>query len=164
MNRHSLLLADAAATERFGAALARALISRAGLIVRLRGPLGAGKTTLARGWLRALGALGPIRSPTYTLIEPYDLDGRELLHMDLYRLQSPEEIEGLGLDDYPPHRTWWLVEWPERGGTRLPPAELEIHLHMHEEKRKVDLWFDPGVATLLIPALALFELESRVSH
>ncbi|GAC1627298.1 MAG: hypothetical protein NVS9B10_16120 [Nevskia sp.] len=132
-----LLLDDAEATERLGAALARALVARPGLVVFLEGELGAGKTTLARGWLRALGATGPIRSPTYTLIEPYCLDGRDVLHMDLYRLRSPHELEGLGLDDYAPQRSWWLVEWPAQGGERMPPPDLRIALQMHDQKRKI---------------------------
>jgi tRNA threonylcarbamoyladenosine biosynthesis protein TsaE len=123
-----LVLADAAATEAAGAALGRATADRPGLVVYLRGELGAGKTTLARGWLRALGAAGAIRSPTYTLVEPYELNGRSTLHLDLYRLNDPAELEQLGLLDTPPDRSLWLVEWPERGGGRLPRADLDIVL------------------------------------
>jgi tRNA threonylcarbamoyladenosine biosynthesis protein TsaE len=123
-----LALADAAATVAAGAALGRATAHRPGLVVYLRGELGAGKTTLARGWLRALGADGAIRSPTYTLVEPYELNGRSTLHVDLYRLQGPAELEQLGLADTPPDRSLWLVEWPERAGGRLPPADLDIFL------------------------------------
>lgn len=151
MKTHTLLLADAEATERLGAALALALSPRSGLVVHLRGALGAGKTTLARGWLRALGASGPIRSPTYTLVEPYLLNGRELVHMDLYRLQTPEELEGLGLDSYPPQQTWWLVEWPERGGARMPSADLSLHLQLHGAQRKIDVLGDEKIAELLMP-------------
>ncbi len=139
MSTHELVLDDQESTERFGAALARGLSSCPGLVVFLEGELGAGKTTLARGCLRALGAAGPIRSPTYTLIEPYQLDGRDLLHMDLYRLRSPDELEGLGLDDYSPQRSWWLIEWPAQGGDRLPPADLQIVLQIHDQKRKITL-------------------------
>ena len=147
------LLADAEATERLGAALALALDSRAGLVVHLEGELGAGKTTLARGWLRALGAAGPIRSPTYTLVEPYRLARHELLHMDLYRLETTDEFEGLGLDDHSPQQCWWLVEWPERGGAGVPAADLTIRLYMHDSMRKIELDAVAGVAVLLTPIL-----------
>lgn len=124
----SLFLPSATETESLGAALAEALRDRPGAVVYLEGPLGAGKTTLARGLLRALGVRGAIRSPTYTLLEPYELDGRTVVHMDLYRLADEREIEPLGLRDYPPARCWWLVEWPERGGQRLPPPDLRVAL------------------------------------
>lgn len=125
-------LADAAATEALGAKLAGAL--RCGVIY-LSGDLGAGKTTLARGLLRALGVTGTIRSPTYTLMEIYDTPERVVLHMDLYRLQSPLELHQLGLMDYPPERTLWLVEWPERAAELLPPADLHLHLQMQGNGR-----------------------------
>src|SRR5690606_28627226 len=95
-------LADAEATAALGAALAHVFDGEAGGVIFLEGDLGSGKTTLARGLLRALGVTGAIRSPTYTLLEPYELSPRSLLHMDLYRLQDPEELEQLGLADQPP--------------------------------------------------------------
>lgn len=119
-------------TARFGTGLAAALNQvlkpYQGAILYLRGDLGAGKTTLARSLLRALGVDGPVRSPTYTLMEPYRAGGRELLHMDLYRLRAPEELENLGLGDFPSATTLWLVEWPERGQGLLPVADLELSL------------------------------------
>lgn len=124
----TLTLKSAEDTAALGAAVARALLDRAGAVLYLQGPLGAGKTTLARGLLRALGVQGAIRSPTYTLLEPYDIGGRTLVHLDLYRLNDERELEPLGLRDYPPERCWWLVEWPERGGARLPPADLVVTL------------------------------------
>ncbi len=140
MSRFDVHLADDAATEALGARLALALKDEAGGVVYLNGTLGAGKTTLARGWLRALGVTGSIRSPTYTLIEPYTLDnGRELLHLDLYRLITPDELDGLGLDDYSPARCWWLVEWPECGVGRLPPARLIIDLRADGEGRMASI-------------------------
>ena len=134
-----LVLADAEATTALGAALARILARRAGAVLFLHGDLGAGKTTLARGVLRALGVTGTIRSPTYTLIEPYSAAGCELLHMDLYRLQDPEELHQLGLIDYPPERTVWLVEWPERAGNLLPQPDISIVLSRSENARNVEL-------------------------
>lgn len=132
-------LGSAADTEALGVELAGWLRARPGAVIYLRGPLGAGKTTLARGLLRALGVSGPIRSPTYTLMEPYEADGRALIHLDLYRLRSPLEAEQLGLADYPPDRSWWLVEWPERGGDFLPPASLSVTLAHHGQGRTAQI-------------------------
>lgn len=151
-------LPDAAATEALGAALALALRQRPGLLVFLRGELGSGKTTLARGWLRALGVRGSIRSPTYTLVEPYgldgELDGADVLHLDLYRLQSAAELEQLGLADTPPERSLWLVEWPERAAGRLPAPDLEIRLETVPGGRRATLLATPELADLLkqVPA------------
>lgn len=146
-----LTLRDAEQTAALGAAVAKALAGRPGAVVHLEGPLGAGKTTLARGLLRALGVTGTIRSPTYTLLEPYDAGGKALIHLDLYRLADERELEPLGLRDYPPESTWWLVEWPERGGTRLPSADLRITLAHDPAGRS---------ATLSGPAHGLIRLSS----
>lgn len=136
MIRH---LDDEADTAAFGAALASVLAARPGAVVYLYGDLGAGKTTLARGLLRGCGVGGAIRSPTYTLLEPYSVAGRELLHMDLYRLRDPEELHQLGLVDYPPERTVWLVEWPQRGAGVLPPADISIAMRTDGKGRNVEL-------------------------
>jgi tRNA threonylcarbamoyladenosine biosynthesis protein TsaE len=93
-------------------------------VVTLSGELGAGKSTFARGVLRALGVRGPIKSPSYTLVEQYELPSIHVLHLDLYRLQDPDELENLGLSDYHRPGHLWLVEWPERGAGRLPAADL----------------------------------------
>ncbi|MBV8063438.1 MAG: tRNA (adenosine(37)-N6)-threonylcarbamoyltransferase complex ATPase subunit type 1 TsaE [Nevskia sp.] len=143
-------LADAAATEAAGARLAALLSPRRGLVVYLHGQLGAGKTTLVRGWLRALGAKGAIRSPTYTLVEPYELQGRSLLHMDLYRLSDAAELEQLGVYDTPPESSVWLVEWPERGAGELPPPDLSIFLQVADPGREIRLETSPAVAPLLV--------------
>jgi len=95
-------------------------------MVHLHGDLGAGKSTLARAFLRALGTTGAIPSPTYTLVERYPLSNGEAVHLDLYRLGDAAELDFLGLDDLSPHV--WLVEWPERAGTGLPPVDLRIEL------------------------------------
>lgn len=128
MLEQRLTLPDEAATIRLGGSLAGLMRRRRGGVVTLHGDLGAGKTTLARACLRALGATGAVKSPTYTLVEPYVLGSCRVLHMDLYRLSEPEELYGLGVFDEPPTLAWWLVEWPEKGGALLPPATLEIHL------------------------------------
>lgn len=121
-------LADAEATAELGASLACELLKSPGGVLYLIGDLGAGKTTLARGFLREAGVAGPMRSPTYTLLEPYVVKRREFLHLDLYRLNEPSEVEELGLRDYPPDRTIWLIEWPERGEGHLPPPNLVVRL------------------------------------
>jgi tRNA threonylcarbamoyladenosine biosynthesis protein TsaE len=120
-----LPLRDPDATEALGHALAATQVMPA--VVYLHGDLGAGKSTLARAWLRALGVTGTIRSPTYTLVERYPLPGGgEALHLDLYRIGGAGELEFLALDDAP--GALWLVEWPERGGGALPMADLQIDL------------------------------------
>lgn len=123
-------LADEDATQAFAAAAARALPAPAGapLIVYLRGDLGAGKTSLARGLLRALGETGPVRSPTYALVAAYELVGGRVIHLDLYRLEDPGELEQLGLRDLLDDSRLWLVEWPERGEGHLPPADALLEL------------------------------------
>ena len=121
-------LADSVATENLGRALARGLPERTqGLVVYLRGELGAGKTTCARAMLRSLGVTGLIRSPTYTLVEVYALGVRHFVHVDLYRLVDPEEVGNLGLRDYLVPEHILLIEWPEKGGG-LPRPDLVITL------------------------------------
>lgn len=129
-----LNLPDTAATDTFGAALAASRPSPA--VVYLHGNLGAGKSTLARALLRTLGVRGAIRSPTYTLVEAYRLQtGGEALHLDLYRIAAAAELEFLGLDALAADAALWLVEWPERGGTALPQADLRIDLAVAGEGR-----------------------------
>jgi tRNA threonylcarbamoyladenosine biosynthesis protein TsaE len=120
-----LHLPDPAATDALGAALAQTRPGHA--VVALEGDLGAGKSSLARACLRALGVTGAVRSPTYTLVERYPLAaGGEALHMDLYRIGDAAELEFLGLDDM--DARLWLVEWPDRGRGGLPPVDLRIAL------------------------------------
>jgi len=121
-----LELADAPDTEAFGARLADA--SERGALIFLHGELGAGKTTLVRGFLRQLGYQGPVRSPTYTLIEPYELSGRAIYHMDLYRMADPEELEYVGVRDYLGEEGICLVEWPERAEELLRAPDLSLYL------------------------------------
>ncbi len=129
-----LRLADLESTEAVGAALARALpqgdavLARGAAVLHLRGDLGTGKTALARSLLRALGVSGPVRSPTYTLVETYELPALTGIHVDLYRLRSAEEVFDLGLRDQAlPHRLF-LIEWPEQGGAAVPAPDLDVAL------------------------------------
>jgi tRNA threonylcarbamoyladenosine biosynthesis protein TsaE len=107
-------------------------------VVTLSGDLGAGKSTFARGVLRALGAQGPIKSPSYTLIESYELPGIIVLHLDLYRLHDPEELDNLGLADHHRPGYLWLVEWPERGVGRLPPADLGFVFSIANDGHRIE--------------------------
>jgi tRNA threonylcarbamoyladenosine biosynthesis protein TsaE len=107
-------------------------------VIELRGELGTGKSTFARGVLRALGATGPIKSPSYTLMETYDLPGVQALHLDLYRLNDPEELEHLGLADYYRAGNLWLIEWPEKGDGRLPPPDLRFEFFIGPEGHRIE--------------------------
>lgn len=133
---HPKRLDDVTATESFGARLAHAL-GDAGAVVALAGPLGAGKTTLVRGCLRALGHAGPVRSPTYTLVEPYAFGDRRVLHIDLYRIAAADELESLGLREETDGCAVWLIEWPERGAGRLPAPDLTLALDYLNAGRSV---------------------------
>lgn len=122
-------------TLAFGERLGRALQGPA--VIFLRGDLGAGKTTLCRGLLRALGHGGSVRSPTYTLVEPYELHERALYHFDLYRLLDPMELEELGIRDYLDPQAVLLFEWPDRGGAHLPAPDIELRLEPCGSGRRV---------------------------
>jgi tRNA threonylcarbamoyladenosine biosynthesis protein TsaE len=117
------LLADEAATQGLGARLAAHL--PAGVVLYLDGDLGAGKTTLARALIQHLVPGARVKSPTYSLVETYDIPHGVLHHLDLYRIADPGEFDYLGLDDA---GATWLIEWPERGGDRIPPADLILRL------------------------------------
>jgi tRNA threonylcarbamoyladenosine biosynthesis protein TsaE len=136
MNR-KIFLPDSRSTEALAEALALTLPDRA--VVFLHGELGAGKSTLARAMLRALGVTGPIKSPTYTLVERYPLGVGEAVHLDLYRIASTGELEFLGLDELAAGARLWLVEWPERGGAALPTADLIVHLTVDRDGRQAEL-------------------------
>ncbi|MGD0491411.1 MAG: tRNA (adenosine(37)-N6)-threonylcarbamoyltransferase complex ATPase subunit type 1 TsaE [Steroidobacteraceae bacterium] len=131
-------LPDAEATEALGAALARAFPGPAAEStgLHLEGDLGAGKTTCVRSLLRALGVSGLIRSPTFTLVETYRLTELTCVHVDLYRLSGPEEVEELGLRDFLGAGCLLLVEWPSKGAQALPPPDLELSLSFADAGRR----------------------------
>ena len=133
-------LPDDSGTEALGAALARSFPSFAsGAVVYLQGELGSGKTSCARSLLRALGVSSPVRSPTYTLVDHYSLPDLECIHVDLYRLRSAAEVEELGLRDLTGQRCLMLIEWPERGGASVPPADLNVTLRYADVGRAASL-------------------------
>jgi tRNA threonylcarbamoyladenosine biosynthesis protein TsaE len=131
-----LNLADSRTTEALGAALARAFPGAGtGAVVYLQGELGAGKTTCVRSLLRTLGVTAPVRSPTYTLVDSYTLGTLNCVHIDLYRLQSDIEAEELGLRDLTGPGFLMLIEWPEKGGSAVPHADLKLQLTYAGESR-----------------------------
>jgi len=151
MSEDSLFLPDEPATERFGRLLAVATSdlpvqadslnalpgSTRGGRVFLDGDLGAGKTTLARGVLRGYGHQGAVKSPTYTLVEPYEFSRYNIYHFDLYRLSDPEEVEFLGVSDYLEQPNLCLIEWPSQGGSLLPSPDLRIVLRREGSGRRI---------------------------
>jgi tRNA threonylcarbamoyladenosine biosynthesis protein TsaE len=136
-----LSLPTSAATEQLGEALARSLPQppSEGIVVYLRGELGTGKTTCVRSFLRFLGAPGPVRSPTYTLLETYALTPLTCVHVDLYRVRTEGEVEELGLRDLLDGRHLLLIEWPEKGGLAVPAADLDLHLEYADDGRLATL-------------------------
>ncbi len=129
-------LADEAATLAFGAQLARELIP--GMTFYLEGDLGAGKTTLVRGLLRALGYAGRVKSPTYTLAETYSLPAFELYHYDLYRMHDPREWLDAGFRDVIGGQAVSLIEWPEKAAGWLPPPDVIIRLTIADDAREIE--------------------------
>lgn len=121
--------------EAFGATLADFIQS--GALVTLSGNLGAGKTTLTRGFMHAVGHKGAVKSPTYTLVEPYEINGRRVMHFDLYRLSDPEELEFLGFRDYLDGLTTCLIEWPEKAAGYLPEPDLAISISVVKDGRQI---------------------------
>ncbi|WP_096086042.1 tRNA (adenosine(37)-N6)-threonylcarbamoyltransferase complex ATPase subunit type 1 TsaE [Agaribacterium haliotis] len=137
-------LADEAASLDFASNLALALKrqlqhEQRGLTIFLLGTLGAGKTTLCRGLLRSLGHSGAVKSPTYTLVEPYELEGVPAYHFDLYRLADAEELEYMGIRDYFEQNSLRLIEWPQRGEGILPSADLTVALDVQLPGRAVTI-------------------------
>lgn len=129
-------LADEAATLAFGARLAKGLVP--GMTVYLEGDLGAGKTTLVRGMLRALGHVGRVKSPTYTLAETYSLPGFELYHYDLYRMHDPREWLDAGFRDASDGRIVSLIEWPDKAAGWLPLPDMVVRLTITDDARGIE--------------------------
>jgi tRNA threonylcarbamoyladenosine biosynthesis protein TsaE len=133
----TLKLADEQATLKLGADFARSLI--AGVNVYLHGDLGAGKTTLVRGALNGLGFFGKVKSPTYTLVEPYQVQINKKMinvyHFDLYRFMDEEEWDAAGFRDYFNQHSICLIEWPDKAGSLIPQADIDVYLELSGEGR-----------------------------
>ncbi len=148
-----LTVANEAAMEQLGAGLA--VNCAAPVVVYLLGDLGAGKTTLVRGFLKSLGYPGAVRSPTYTLVEPYDTRIGRVYHLDLYRLADAEELEYLGIRDIQAEQAILLVEWPERGQGWLPAADLVVSISHLAHGRNVNFQADSEQGEQMLPETAL---------
>jgi tRNA threonylcarbamoyladenosine biosynthesis protein TsaE len=135
--------------------LGRRIADHVGAVRRiyLTGALGAGKTTLMRGLLRGLGHEGAVKSPTFTLVEPYSIDARSIYHFDLYRLKSPEELEFLGIRDYFATDSLCIVEWAERAQGLLPQPDVEVKIVQVDTKRRVQLISHSDAGTALLDGL-----------
>jgi tRNA threonylcarbamoyladenosine biosynthesis protein TsaE len=136
-SRITLILADENATMNFAQRLAAQL--QPGMVIYLQGDLGAGKTTLVRSVLNTLGYTGRVKSPTYTLLEPYQVAGLDLRHFDLYRMNDEEEWESAGFRDEFNSRNIFFIEWPDKARNLLPPADVEIVFEILPQGRKIEM-------------------------
>lgn len=147
MKKLEYFLADENATIAVGESLAKVVLAQneqndkaqSALIVYLNGDLGAGKTTLTRGFVRGMGHKGNVKSPTYTLVEPYELPPWQVYHFDLYRLGDAEELEYMGIRDYFAENCCCFIEWPEKGEGILAKADIVIELDYQDEQRTIKL-------------------------
>jgi tRNA threonylcarbamoyladenosine biosynthesis protein TsaE len=141
----------------FGSSLALACPSAA--VIFLQGNLGAGKTTLSRGFLRGFGYAGKVKSPTYTIVEPYDIEGQKVYHFDFYRLNDPEELEFIGIQDYFAEGAICLIEWPDNGSPLLPPADLSCYIDTHEEGREIRIEAHTAQGNAILKRLVRIEAQ-----
>ncbi len=147
----SLFLADENATIALALRLAARL--QPGMVIYLNGDLGAGKTTLVRGMLNALGYAGRVKSPTYTLVEPYQIAALELRHFDLYRLRDAQEWETAGFrDEFDGHKIFF-IEWPEKAQPLIPQADVEIDFEILAQGRKVEIHANTEMGRLCLTRL-----------
>jgi tRNA threonylcarbamoyladenosine biosynthesis protein TsaE len=153
-NECRLFLKGEAETEQLGRDLAKQIaLSRQGLTVFLEGDLGMGKTTFSRGVMRGLGHQGAVKSPTYTLVEPYEHLQPPAYHFDLYRVRDPEELEYMGIRDYFSGQCLCLIEWPERGQGLLPEPDIKVHLECEGEGRSAILRSCSRLGSTLVTAM-----------
>lgn len=129
----------AATFSRIVAMEAKKVSSATAFIIFLHGSLGAGKTTLVRGFMRGLGYEKKIKSPTYTLVEPYEIKDLKIFHFDFYRLKEAEELYYIGIQDYFSKDAICLIEWPEKGSSLLPPADLSCYITITRQGRELRL-------------------------
>lgn len=153
MSEVTLYLADEQAMSDFGARIAR--VTQGHGLIFLEGNLGMGKTTLSRGIIRGLGHVGAVKSPTFTLVEPYEIDDVRAFHFDLYRLVDPEELEFLGIRDYFEDDALCLIEWPDKGAGFLPKPDLTITISPQDSGRSLKILSQGSRGEAWCAALAL---------
>lgn len=153
MSEVTLYLADEQAMSDFGARIAR--VTQGHGLIFLEGNLGMGKTTLSRGIIRGLGHVGAVKSPTFTLVEPYDIGDIRAFHFDLYRLVDPEELEFLGIRDYFEDDALCLIEWPDKGAGFLPKPDLTITISPQDSGRSLKILSQGSRGEAWCAALAL---------
>lgn len=155
MNEVTFSLCDETATVNMGKKLAQLTkqLDLNSLVVFLNGDLGAGKTTLTRGFVQGMGHTGNVKSPTYTIVEPYDLTPWQVFHFDLYRLSDPEELEYMGIRDYFAEKSCCFIEWPEKGAGLLAKEDLIINLQYNNEQRIITLVAKTSVGENIIKNL-----------
>jgi len=146
-----LIVENETAMEALGGRIAR--VSGQGALIFLLGDLGAGKTTLVRGLLRQLGHRGKVKSPTYALIEQYEIDNRHIYHLDLYRLTDPEELEYLGIREFREGASICLIEWPQNGAQGVVQPDLTIHIHYENKGRCVEFIENTSVGKKMVDLL-----------
>ncbi|WP_339448562.1 tRNA (adenosine(37)-N6)-threonylcarbamoyltransferase complex ATPase subunit type 1 TsaE [Pseudomonas sp. EA_5y_Pfl2_R50] len=153
MSEVTLYLADEQAMSDFGARIAR--VTQGHGLIFLQGNLGMGKTTLSRGIIRGLGHVGAVKSPTFTLVEPYEIGDIRAFHFDLYRLVDPEELEFLGIRDYFEDDAMCLIEWPDKGAGFLPKPDLTITISPQDSGRSLKISSQGSRGEIWCAALAL---------
>ncbi|MBS4078975.1 MULTISPECIES: tRNA (adenosine(37)-N6)-threonylcarbamoyltransferase complex ATPase subunit type 1 TsaE [Pseudomonas] len=153
MSEVTLYLADEQAMSDFGARIAR--VTQGHGLIFLEGNLGMGKTTLSRGIIRGLGHVGSVKSPTFTLVEPYEIGDVRAFHFDLYRLVDPEELEFLGIRDYFEDDALCLIEWPDKGAGFLPKPDLTITISPQDSGRSLKILSQGSRGEAWCAALAL---------
>ena len=149
------LLPDEAATEALARRAARCVQGASEpLVLHLQGELGSGKTCFARGMLREMGETGPVRSPTYGLLSEYLTPRGRVVHIDLYRLRSPQEVQSLGLADHLAGSVLWLIEWPEKAAVAgLPAADVHVSIEVLAQGRKIDCLADSAAGQIWLSNL-----------
>ncbi len=152
-------LADESATIAMGNKLADIVKKslKQGIVVYLYGDLGAGKTTLTRGFVQGMGHNGHVKSPTYTLVEPYELNEWQVYHFDLYRLSDPEELEYMGIRDYFADNCCCFIEWPEKGHGMIKAPDLQINLAYSDEQRILSVQAKTALGTQVLTELAGYQ-------